>query len=304
MRFSMNSILPGRGRLTVIRLGCFVLVVSSWPVINGERSLDYTQYNRQAWDHQVKEGNRWTIPVTSEIIAAVRDGDWDVVLTPQKPVPRSWFPNLGGLKVLGLASGGGQQAPIFAAAGADVTVIDNSPRQLEQDQIVARREGLSINSILGDMRDLSQFPSDSFDLIFNPCSVSFISEVRPVFQQSYRVLRTGGRLMCGFTNPLRFIFDEDKLEREEFCVRHALPYQDTTHLDPEELEKLRMDHEPLMFSHSLEDLIAGQLKAGFTIMDLFEDLADDDPLAKFLPIYFATLAVKPTPRHTTSTKTG
>ena len=65
-----------------------------------------------------------------------------------------------------------------------------------------------------------------------------------------------------------------------------------------------MDHEPLMFSHSLEDLIAGQLKAGFTIMDLFEDLADDDPLAKFLPIYFATLAVKPTPRHTTSTKTG
>ncbi len=105
---------------------------SSWlfrlgqSVINGERSLDYTQYNRQAWDHQVKEGNRWTIPVTSEIIAAVRDGDWNVVLTPQKPVPRSWFPNLGGLKVLGLASGGGQQAPIFAAAGADVTVIDST----------------------------------------------------------------------------------------------------------------------------------------------------------------------------------
>ena len=266
--------------------------------------MEYTEYNRQAWDHQVKAGNRWTVPVTKEIIAAARDGDWDVVLTPQKPVPKSWFPKLRGLKVLGLASGGGQQAPIFAAAGAHVTVIDNSPRQLEQDQIVASREGLSITSILGDMRDLSQFSQESFDLVFNPCSVSFISEVRPVFEQSYRVLRTGGRLMCGFTNPVRFIFDEEKLEREEFSVRHTLPYKDTTHLNSKELEKLRMDHEPLMFSHSLEDLIAGQLKAGFTIMDLFEDVADDDPLAKFLPIYFATLAEKPTPNHKSTTKSS
>ena len=264
--------------------------------------MDYTEYNRQAWDHQVKVGNRWTVPVTKEIIAAARDGDWDVLLTPQKPVPKSWFPKLRGLKVLGLASGGGQQAPIFAAAGADVTVIDNSPRQLEQDQIVASREGLSITSILGDMRDLSQFSQESFDLVFNPCSVSFISEVRPVFEQSYRVLRTGGQLMCGFTNPVRFIFDEEKLEREEFSVRHTLPYKDTTHLNSEELEKIRMDQEPFMFSHSLEDLIAGQLKAGFTIMDMFEDMADDDPLAKFLPIYFATLAEKPVPNPTPPTK--
>ena len=254
--------------------------------------MDYAEYNRAAWDQQVEQGNEWTIPVSKEIIAAARDGDWHVVLTPQKHVPKSWFPSIAGLNILGLASGGGQQAPIFAAAGARVTVLDNSPLQLEQDQIVACREGLSITSILGDMRNLSQFPPDSFDLIFNPCSMSFIPDTRAVFDQSYRVLKPGGRLLCGFTNPARFIFDEDKLTQNQFQVRHKLPYRDTTHLTPEELETLRSTNEPFMCSHSLEDLIAGQLKAGFTIKDMFEDVSDKDPLAVFLPVYFATLAEK------------
>ena len=102
------------------------------------------------------------------MIAAARAGEWNVVLTPQKPVPKTWFPMLRGLDVLGLASGGGQQAPIFAAVGAKVTVLDNSERQLEQDQIVARRDGLQVDSVLGDMRDLSRFSAESFDLVFNP----------------------------------------------------------------------------------------------------------------------------------------
>jgi len=255
--------------------------------------VDYAQYNRKAWDQQVKQGNQWTIPVSEELITAARKGEWQVLLTPQKPVPRSWFPDLKDLNVLGLASGGGQQAPIFSAAGAHVTVLDNSPLQLEQDQVVARREDLEITSILGDMRDLSQFTTDSFDLIFNPCSVSFISDVRTVFEQCYRVLKPKGRLLCGFTNPVKFIFDEDKLAEDEFLIRHKLPYQDTTHLTPEELQKLHLEHEPLMCSHSLEDLIGGQLKAGFNITDMFEDVDGKTRLAQYLPTYFATNAEKP-----------
>ncbi len=254
--------------------------------------MDVSKFNRLAWDKQVEKANQWTVPVPTEKISAARLGDWDVVLTPTKPVPRSWFPDLAGLDLLCLASGGGQQAPIFAAAGARVTVFDNSPRQLAQDEMVARRDQLEIKCELGDMRDLSRFAPSTFDLVFNPCSVSFIPGVRTVFQEAHRVLRPGGLLMCGFVNPLRFIFDETKLESGHLEVRHALPYSDETHLSPGEKAKLEADGEPLMFSHSLEELIGGQISSGFVVRDFFEDISIDDPVCKFLPAYFATLSEK------------
>ncbi len=254
--------------------------------------MDISEYNRQAWDHQVSLGNRWTLPVSKETIAAARQGEWQVVLTPQQAVPRSWFPDLHGINMLCLASGGGQQAPVLAAAGAHVTVLDNSAAQLEQDQIVATRDGLNIKSVLGDMRDLSCFPGEHFDLVFNPCSVSFIPSVQPVFEEAFRVLRPGGIFMCGFINPLRFLFDEEKLESGELVARHSLPYADETHLNPHELAKLRTLHEPLMFSHSLEELLAGQLRAGFTLRDMFEDRTTGDALGKFIPDFIATLAAR------------
>ena len=91
---------------------------------------DILLYNRRTWDRQVERGNPWTVPVSSEAVARARNGDWWIVLTPTKPVPSDWFPPLVGLDVLCLASGGGQQGPILAAAGANVTVFDNSPARL------------------------------------------------------------------------------------------------------------------------------------------------------------------------------
>ncbi len=122
--------------------------------------MDVRSYNREAWDRQVAKRDRWTIPVTSEAVAAARRGEWDVVLTPERPVPRAWFPALQGAEVLALASGGGQQGPLLAAAGAKVTVFDNSPAQLRQDRAVADRDGLTLVTLEGDMRDLSRFPGE------------------------------------------------------------------------------------------------------------------------------------------------
>ena len=75
------------------------------------------RYNRDAWNHQAALGNEWTLPVGPEEVARARQGDWSIVLTPLKPVPAEWFPPMAGLRVLALASGGGQQGPIMAAAG-------------------------------------------------------------------------------------------------------------------------------------------------------------------------------------------
>ena len=106
---------------------------------------DIRAFNRDAWDRQVQSGkNPWTVPVSPETIVRARAGDWSVLLTENIPVPREWFPPMQGLHILGLACGGGQQGPIFAAAGAEVTIFDNSPAQLARDREVAEREQLSV----------------------------------------------------------------------------------------------------------------------------------------------------------------
>ena len=77
---------------------------------------DYTKINSETIDRRVKEGWEWGKPITHDIYLNALKGEWDVLLTPTKPMPKSWFPNsLKDLKILGLASGGGQQMPIFAA---------------------------------------------------------------------------------------------------------------------------------------------------------------------------------------------
>ena len=256
---------------------------------------DPVAHNRRAWDRQVEEGNEWTRPVSPEVIAKARAGEWSVVLIGYQPVAPSWFPSdLAGRDVLCLASGGGQQGPIFAAVGARVTVLDNSPKQLAQDELVAEREGLTLRTVLGDARDLSVFPDASFDLVFHPVSNLFIPEVRPVWRECYRVLRPGGILLAGFMNPDVFIFDAERLDKHgELIVRHRLPYSDLTHLEPGERERMWGPDSPLEYSHTLTDQIGGQLDAGFVITGFAEAPHHSDATAGWLPAYYATRAVKP-----------
>lgn len=255
--------------------------------------MDIREYNRDAWDKEVERGNEWTVPVRSEEIDAARRGEWEVALTPIKPVPRSWFPaSLEGVDLLCLASGGGQQAPIFAAAGARVTSYDNSPGQLAQDRLVADRDGLQITTLEGDMRDLSAFADDSFDLIFHPASNLFVPDVRPVWREAYRVLRRGGALLAGFMNSAIFIFEDGWLKEGELKVRHKLPYSDLASLTEEERRKYTDKQEPLVFGHTLEDQIGGQIDAGFVIAGFFEDAQHDTEISKYMPTLIATKAIK------------
>ncbi|MEC8556460.1 MAG: class I SAM-dependent methyltransferase [Planctomycetota bacterium] len=227
--------------------------------------------NRKAWNVLVAKGNRWTVPVGSASIEKARGGTPEIMLTPQKLVPQEWFPKLAGCKTLLLAGGGGQQAPLMAAAGAEVTVVDLSESQLEQDQVVARREGLSIRSIQSSMDDLCDLAAASFDLVIHPCSNSFVPDINPVWREAARVTRSGGVMMAGFCNPLLFLFDDDLAEKEGLKVTFALPYSDQISLPAKRYEALLKAGEPLMFGHTLEDQIGGQLQAGFAISHMFED---------------------------------
>lgn len=247
--------------------------------------MDIREHNRIAWDALAERGDRWTVPVSRDVIEAARQGRWEIVLTPTKPVPREWL-DVEGRQVLCLASGGGQQGPVLAAAGARVTVFDNSPRQLQADALAAERFGLPIETVRGDMANLEVFANGTFDLIVHPVSNCFVPDVLPVWREAFRVLRPGGCLLAGFANPAMYIFDLDLAERTgRLEVKHPLPYSD----------EYRPMEEPFEFSHTLEAQIGGQIAAGFCLTGMYEDLhsgADSYPLNRFMPTFIATRALK------------
>lgn len=257
--------------------------------------MNILEYNSHAWDKSVESGNPWSVPVGPDVIEKARNGEWEIILTPLKATPREWFGEVQGKDILCLASGGGQQAPILAAAGARVTSFDNSARQLEQDAFVAQRENLEIRLEKGDAADLSRFVDGSFDLIFHPCSNCVMEKLEPIWREAYRVLRPGGALLSGFNQPFIYIFDRAAEENDGVLqVRHRLPYADLESLNEAELSAMIEKNEAVEWSHTLDEQIGGQIAAGFVIAGFFEDWWTDEArlLNKYAPTFIATKAMK------------
>ena len=255
--------------------------------------MDIRQHNEIAWDKEVERGNKWTIAVSSKTVEKARNGEYKLLLTPFKEVPKEWIGNVENKNVLCLASGGGQQGPIFAALKANVVVFDNSSNQLDKDKMVANRENLDIKLEQGDMRDLSRFENESFDLIFHPVSNCFINEVEKVWKECYRVLKPGGVLISGFVNPIMYIFDLYEWEKHnELVVKNSIPYSDIQQLPPEQLEERLDNKETLEFGHSLTSQIGNQIDAGFAITGFYEDKSGDDIIDEHIDVFIATKAFK------------
>lgn len=250
------------------------------------RAMKYQDINAETIDRWVKEGWEWGRPIDHETYLKARDGEWQVFLTPTKAVPHEWFGEIAGKDLLGLASGGGQQMPIFAAAGAKCTVLDISVSQTDTEKQVAEREGYDINIVRADMTEKLPFEDGSFDIVFNPVSNCYVRFVEPIWRECYRILKPGGRLLAAFDNSINFIVDD----LGEKIINH-LPFDPLA--DGKQMEQLKAGDEGVQFSHSLTENIGGQLKAGFTLAGLYEDTNNSGRLYELnIPCYVATLAVK------------
>ena len=156
---------------------------------------EYQEINARTIDRWIEEGWEWGQPISHELCEKAKYGEWDVLLTPTRPVPHEWFGDLRGKKLLGLAAGGGQQMPIFAALGAECTVFDLSSRQIKSERMVAEREGYSIRIVQGDMTKPFPFEDGEFDIIFHPVSNCYVQDVRFVWRES-PWLRSSRRVRC------------------------------------------------------------------------------------------------------------
>ena len=246
----------------------------------------YQDINKETIDRWVEEGWEWGKPISHEDYIKAKNGEWKVFLTPTVAVPKDWFGDLKGKKILGLASGGGQQMPIFQALGADCTVLDYSSKQIESELKISERESYKIQAIEDDMTKRFPFEDESFDLVFHPVSNCYVEDVYHVFNEAYRVLKKGGLFLAGLNNEINYIVDQDEKE-----IVFKMPF------NPLKDEKARayMEQEDggMQFSHNMTEQIGGQLKAGFTLLDLYEDTNGFGRLHDLnIKSYIVTKAVK------------
>jgi SAM-dependent methyltransferase len=143
------------------------------------------------------------------------------------------------------------------------------------------------------MRDLSVFADRAFDLIVHPCSNCFVPELRPVWRECFRVLKSGGVLLAGFSNPMNFLWDPVLEKKGRFVAKRSLPYSDLDISAAEHRKAFGADA-AIEFSHTLTEQIGGQLEAGFRLTGLFEDdWSGSQPVDRYYKSFISTRAIKP-----------
>ena len=255
---------------------------------------NYVNYNQERWNRvSGRQGNSYTIPISHEEFVAAKNSPLQVSLTVGKAVPLDWFEKAPGKKLLGLACGGGQQGPIFAAHGYETTIMDFSEEQLAKDRLVAERENLDLETVQADMTQAFPFEDETFDIIFCPVSNVYIEDLANMWQESYRVLKKGGLLMVGYMNPWIYVFNGDDVwdhPVKALTPKYSLPFNSR---QLEEAGEITINPEfGYEFSHTLEEQIAGQLKAGFAMIDFYESKDQRNRLSRFGSDYLANLSIK------------
>lgn len=180
-----------------------------------------------------------------------------------------------GKDVLCLAGGGGQQTAVFGLLGANCTVLDLTETQLTRDREAARHHGYSVQIEQGDMRDLSRFADNSFDLVWQPFSINFVPDAVPVIQAVGRIIRPGGYYHLDFANPFWTMDESDWLPqgypiKQSYRTGTQLRYADPnwTFTNDEGIEQnIAGPHE---FMHTLSTMMNGLVQAGFVMLGLTE----------------------------------
>ena len=220
-------------------------------------------HNARAWDRLAEGLAPLARPAADEAFADPRT--W---LGSGGSAGRSWLPDrLDGLEVLCLAAGGGKHGPLYAAAGARVTVIDLSSAMLDLDRQVARERRIDMEILQGSMDDLSMLAAARYDLVIHPVSTCYVPDVRRVFTEVARITKPGGRYVSQHKTPasLQASVETGATGRYELLYPHA----GGGPLPPAPPSRLR-ETGTQEFIHSLTSLLGGICAAGFTIEDVCE----------------------------------
>ena len=232
---------------------------------------DLIQFNRERWNALAEANVAYSRPLLDLTPDSARK--W---LAEQPGHIPGLLPDPVDLDVLCLAGGGGQQTAVFGLLAARVTVFDLSDTQLQRDRQAAAHYGFDLRAEQGDMRDLSRFATDSFALVWQPYSINFIPDFRPVFDEVCRVLRPGGLYRLTFNNPFRASVTDEDWNGSGYALNR--PYEDGLSMWPDD-DVWNVEGEdgrsqriigPKEFNHTLGGVVNGLIRRGFVLHGLWE----------------------------------
>jgi ubiquinone/menaquinone biosynthesis C-methylase UbiE len=220
----------------------------------------WRDWNRAAWDELAAHGHPLARPAEDRLFE-----------NPLRCVDGpGWLgPSIRGQRVLCLAAGGGRHGPLYAAAGARVTVVDISAAMLQLDRQVAAGRRLDLETVQTSMDRLTMFADARFDLVIHPVSTCYVPQIEGVYREVARVLRQGGLYISQHKQPtsLQAAMRPDAggyLIEEKYYRRGPLPVFDGK--SPVRESGTRE------FVHRWEELIGQMCRAGFVIEDLLEPM--------------------------------
>ena len=232
---------------------------------------DLAKYNKARWEELAQANVEFSRPFLElDADSARRVVDAEGLLG-----------DVAGKDVLALAGGGGQQSAAFGLLGARTTVFDLSETQLARDRLAAKHHDLDMTIVQGDMRDLSCFDDDAFDIVWQAFSMNFVPDTRPVLAEVRRVIRAGGLYRLQYYNPYLAAVDEDAWDGQAYPLKAAyVDGQDISEIFPHwdvdsgdgVLKKIKSPRE---FRHALSTVINGLVGHGFVILGLWEERTQD-----------------------------
>jgi SAM-dependent methyltransferase len=221
------------------------------------------EQNRRVWDARARKGERFAAPAADDLLTDPR-GTLDA---------SGWLPSdLAGVPVLCLGAGGGRQSALFAAAGAEVTVVDISPAMLALDREVAAERGYRVRIVEASMDDLSGLADGAYQLVYQPVSTCYVPDLATVYREVARVTGPGGLYVSQHKQPASLQADVQPAPGGGYLVRE--PYYRQGPLPAVE-QSLHRESGTFEFLHTWEALVGGLCRSGFVVEDLAEPALGD-----------------------------
>lgn len=163
--------------------------------------------------------------------------------------------DVDGLDAIELGCGGAQFGIALAEQGANVTGVDISEEQLSHARALAAERGVDMAFVQSSVTDLAEVESGAFDLAFSAFAFQWVENLQACFDEAYRVLRPGGRLVFSIDHPYYKLLDPETGEI-------ATSYFDD---EPRRAYSESLDAQMVVYRRRVSDILNGLVDAGFDI---------------------------------------